>query len=221
MQCKEPVQGCVWWYTSLQISLEEQQIYKCDSLLRSPRIWRCFRELSIKITNSLFLLCFTQIVSLYQLFRWRTKLSVHIKSLSLSVTSQPMINVIICPLIVAIKHLSRVNDWDIIALSSVKVPLLCLCAFPLRYPKIFPDRYYPLVRKVKSKHAVTDSLEVFLHFFHVLLVAQVAAPGSGAWARGQCSQRCVFQTSERCFTELIPVVCTTFSTFLQHCFCFL
>jgi len=75
-----------------------------------------------------------------------------------------MINDIICPLIVAIKHLSRVNDKNIIALPLVKVPLLCLCAFPVRYTNIIPDMYCPLVREVKSKCVVTDSLWVFAFF---------------------------------------------------------
>lgn len=83
--------------------------------------------------------------------------------------------------------------------------------------------YCPLVRKVKSKHVVTDSPEGFLHFFHVLLATLVAAKCNRAWVKGQCSLRHVFQTSETCFRELMPVVygqLPSFGTFLYHRLCF-
>lgn len=61
--------------------------------------------------KQLFCVCdFTQITSLYQLLRQCIKHSVQMKQLRLSVVSQPVINAVICPLTVAIQHLSRMND---------------------------------------------------------------------------------------------------------------
>lgn len=106
-----------------------------------------------------------------------------------------MINVNICPLIAAIKHLSRVNHWDIMALSSLKVPFLCRFVFSLRYPKTIPDTCCLTVRKVKSKHVVTDSPEgVFSAFFHVLFAAQLTRLAVPGW---ECSVgRGIFQVLE-------------------------
>lgn len=75
------------------------------------------------------------------------------------------------------------------ALSSLKVPFLCHFAFSLRYPKTIPDICCLLVRKVKSKHVVTDSPEGVFAFSRVLFAAQVAAKAAGAWVRVQCRQR--------------------------------
>lgn len=76
------------------------------------------------------------------------------------------------------------------ALSSLKVLFLCHFAFSLRYPKTIPDTCCLIVRKVKSKHVVTDSPEGgFFCLFSCSFCSSGSCQGWRCWVRVQCRQR--------------------------------